>query len=140
MIRKALVKDLDKINALGELLQPNFKSIYKLKDEINKDLTILFVNEDKGIVNAYLYAQNLIDHIDLLSIIVHPDWRRKKIGTNLIKYLIDNYCYQDLKPIILEVATDNDSALKLYESFKFKIVNTRKNYYNNKDAFLMKRG
>ena len=139
MIRKANLNDIEDINKLGELLHPNFSYLYPLKEELNKDLTILFVNVEEEKINGYLYAQDFGDYIDLLSIVVKPRYRRLKIGTNLIQYLIDNYCYQD-KAIFLEVATDNESAYQLYQKMNFKVVNIRKNYYNNKDAFLMKRG
>ena len=125
MIRKANLNDIEDINKLGELLHPNFSYLYPLKEELNKDLTILFVNVEEEKINGYLYAQDFGDYIDLLSIVVKPRYRRLKIGTNLIQYLIDNYCYQD-KAIFLEVATDNESAYQLYQKMNFKVVNIRK--------------
>ena len=40
---------------------------------------------------------------------------------------------------LLEVAVDNDVAIKLYEKFGFKIIHTRKKYYGKKDAYVMER-
>ena len=89
-------------------------------------------------MKGFLYAEDLIDNIDLLEIVVDKMYRNMSIGSKLIKYLIDNYCYHD-KTITLEVAINNDIALKLYKKYGFKVVNTRKRYYGDIDAYLMKR-
>lgn len=136
MIRKASLKDIDKINILGKILEPNYDSIYNLSNQINNKISIIIVEEEQGEIRGFLYAQKLIDHIDLLNIVVAKDYQRQKIGTNLIKYLINNY----EGSIFLEVATDNIPALELYKSLDFRVINVRPNYYNEKDAFLMKRG
>ena len=138
MIRTAQQKDIKFINELGEQLHKNFSSLYNLNEIINSKLTILLVNEEKEI-NGYLYAVNLSDNIDLLSIYVADGYRNKNIATNMIKYLIDNYCYHD-KTITLEVAVNNLAAIKLYKKFGFEIVNIRKKYYGDTDAYLMKWG
>ena len=79
------------------------------------------------------------DNIDILSIVVDPVYRKRGIATNLIKFLISNYCYQE-KTLTLEVNTNNIAGVKLYEKLGFKIVNTRKKYYKDEDAYLMKWG
>ena len=39
--------------------------------------------------------------------------------------------------ITLEVAVNNEPAISLYKKFGFEIISTRKNYYDNVDAYLM---
>ena len=41
--------------------------------------------------------------------------------------------------ILLEVNTMNYKAISLYEKYGFKEYGTRKNYYGNSDAILMKK-
>lgn len=139
MIRKASIKDVDKINELGNKLHNNFTQTYHMETEIDNNLSIVLVNEDNNLVNGYLYAQNFGDNIDLLSIYVDNSNRCQHIGSNLVKYLIDNYCYQGVT-ITLEVSESNTVALAFYEKLGFKIVNVRKNYYPDGDAYLMKWG
>ena len=137
MIRRANKTDITVINKLGSKLHDNFERVFAMEREIvNKDAIVL-VNETNGIVNAYLYARDAIDNIDLLSIYVDEDYRHQHIATMLINELINNYCYQK-ESIILEVSVLNEPAVNLYKKIGFKIVNIRKNYYNGHDAYLMK--
>lgn len=108
-----------------------------MESEINSNISILLVSVDNNIVNGYLYAQDLGDNIDLLSVFVDNKYRLKHIGSSLLENLINEY---PDKTITLEVEENNESAIALYKKFNFKIVNTRKNYYKDGDAYLMKRG
>ena len=40
---------------------------------------------------------------------------------------------------MLEVKVDNINAIKLYEKFDFKVIHTRRGYYNGVDALIMER-
>ena len=110
MIRIANINDLDTINILGNKLHNNFVNTFHMETEINNSDAIVLVCDLDGIVVGYLYALKTIDNIDLLSIIVDESYRRHKIASNLVNYLIDNYCYQD-KTITLEVSSNNKEAI-----------------------------
>ena len=138
MIRKATMDDIDIINKLGSILHDNFVNVFHMETEIDNKDAIILVYEDINVV-AYLYAINTIDNIDLLSIVVDDSYKRNGIATKLVNYLIGNYCYRD-KTITLEVDVYNIPALKFYEKLGFKLVNVRKKYYNDHDAYLMKWG
>lgn len=138
MIRLSKLSDLEQINVLGESLHPNFARNFHLETEIDSSIGIVLVSEDNGLIDGFLYALRLIDNIDLLSIVVAKEKRCQHIGSQLLSYLIENYCYQN-NSITLEVAVNNYPALALYEKFGFKVVNRRVGYYNGTDAYLMKR-
>ena len=138
MIRIAKMEDVQRINEMGNKLHNNFDKLFHIETEINNENSIVLVDEIENKVYAYLYAQLLVDNIDILSIYVDEHKRRSSIGTNLIKYLYNNYCYH-VKSITLEVDVDNLAAIKLYEKSGFNVIYKRNNYYGNKDAFLMKK-
>ena len=138
MIRVATINDINIINKLGSILHDNFVNNFHMETEINNKDAIVLVYEDNGVI-AYLYAINTVDNIDLLSIIVEDSYKRTGIATKLVEYLIGNYCYQN-KTITLEVDIENIPAVKFYEKMGFKVVNIRKKYYKDHDAYLMKWG
>lgn len=138
MIRKANLNDINDINELGSMLHDNFVTTFHMETEINNEDAIIIVAEEENKVIGYLYALQTIDNIDLLSIIVDESKRRHNIATDMFNYLVNNYCYQT-KTVTLEVA-DNNDAIKFYEKMGFRIVNVRKNYYKDHDAYLMKWG
>lgn len=72
---------------------------------------------------------------------VAPSFQRRGVGRFLMEqlvYVADTYDGQ----MFLEVRTDNEPAIKLYEQFGFTQLGIRKNYYSpsGADAFTMKRG
>ena len=140
MIRVASSKDVTDINKLGSILHENFASTFHIETEIDSELAIVLVSENPDYIDAYLYALDFGDNIDLLSIFVAEEKRNKNIGTKLLKYLINNYCYQDDKTITLEVSSANIPAYTLYKKLDFKVVGKRNKYYGNEDAYIMKWG
>ena len=74
LIRRATNKDIDKINALGEQLHHNFIKNYHIETEITNKIAIVLVADINNIV-GYLYALDLGDNIDLLSIFVDKKTR-----------------------------------------------------------------
>lgn len=71
---------------------------------------------------------------------VDPDNQRKGIGTTLLKALLDR-ADELAAPVFLEVRTDNEAAITLYERHGFERVGLRKRYYqpSGADAYTMAR-
>ena len=137
MIREALIDDIDKIYELGNLLNTDFSKTYDLSFYIESDNYLVLVNDDNKI-NAFLIVLKGIDSFDIEVVYVQEDSRRKGIATNLLLFLINNYG-NDKKTIFLEVAVNNYRAIALYKKMEFEIVNVRKKYYENIDAYVMRK-
>ncbi|WP_410650183.1 ribosomal protein S18-alanine N-acetyltransferase [Amycolatopsis sp. cmx-4-54] len=71
---------------------------------------------------------------------VDPVHQRKGIGTMLLKALLDR-ADELAAPVFLEVRTDNDAAITLYERHGFEHIGLRKRYYqpSGADAYTMAR-
>ena len=135
--------------------------IRELKNTDIEELTKLLVNYDKNIENhfnfsyylsndiysQYVYVINdkivgyvLITVIDTLVEIhllyVDNLFRNQKFCTKLMDYIINKYSNYRF---LLEVSINNYIAIKLYENMNFKIINIRKKYYNDIDAYVMER-
>lgn len=135
MIRKALEKDINKINKLGLDINPNFLTTYNLKDYINNDNYIVLVDD---FVDSFLIVSKNVDSFELEMIVVDENYRKLGYGSNLIDYFLRNYVKIG-DAIFLEVATTNIAAINFYQKYYFEIINTRKNYYNGTDAYVMKK-
>ena len=136
MISKLTKEEVQEVIQLGTMLNPNFSKLFHIEN-LNPNETIykydiIPVNINKG----FIHIQNGLDIIDLLNIIVKPEYQNQGIGSVLLKYIIDNK--QD-KKIMLEVRSKNINAIKLYQKYDFKIINIRKNYYKDDDAIIMER-
>lgn len=138
MIRDAKVLDIPRINELGELLHENFRQVFNINEMLKDDISKVIVYEnDEGII-GFIIATYLCDTCDILSLVVDPKYRNKMVASNLLTYLIGDLA-DTLKLMTLEVASKNKAAISLYEKFGFEIINTRKKYYKDDDAYLMAR-
>lgn len=134
MISKLTKEEVQEVIQLGTMLNPNFSKLFHI-EKLNPNETI-YIYKENNINKGFIHIQNGLDIIDLLNIIVKPEFQNQGIGSILLKYIIDNK--QD-KKIMLEVRSKNINAIKLYQKYDFKIINIRKNYYKDDDAIIMER-
>ena len=134
MISKLTKEEVQEVTQLGTMLNPNFSKLFHIEN-LNPNETI-YLYKENNINKGFIHIQNGLDIIDLLNIIVKPEYQNQGIGSVLLKYIIDNK--QD-KKIMLEVRSKNINAIKLYQKYDFKIINIRKNYYKDDDAIIMER-
>ena len=134
MISKLTKEEVQEVIQLGTMLNPNFSKLFHI-EKLNPNETI-YIYKENNINKGFIHVQNGLDIIDLLNIIVKPEYQNQGIGSVLLKYIIDNK--QD-KKIMLEVRSKNINAIKLYQKYDFKIINIRKNYYKDDDAIIMER-
>ncbi len=73
-----------------------------------------------------------------VSVAVIPEYRRKKIATQLIQASIEAMKEYGANELYLEVRMSNNTAVKLYQSLEFKIVKELRHYYRDMEgAYLM---
>jgi len=85
--------------------------------------------EIEGQLIAYAGIFYVADVADIHTITVVADQRRKGIGRELLKRLIDWARVKKAQAIMLEMRLGNDAARPLYESFGFIEISKRENYY-----------
>lgn len=137
MIRLATSNDILEINKLGSLIESNFSNLFDIKSILNESISKVYVYDDDG-VKGFLHITCLYETIDIINIVVDPLYRRKKIASNLLDHMLGDL-NSEVKTITLEVNVNNESAINLYKKFGFEIVNNRKKYYGDEDAYLMGR-
>jgi ribosomal-protein-alanine N-acetyltransferase len=65
----------------------------------------------------------------VLTICVHPDFRRQGYGRRMLKHLLDKGYRKDARVCFLEVRPSNIEARQLYMSMGFVQVGERRQYY-----------
>jgi len=75
------------------------------------------------------------------NIAVRQDRQRREIGRALLQALLAEAARRRVQGVLLEVAVDNGTAQRLYDSFGFEPVGVRRGYYqpSNTDALVMRR-
>ena len=114
-----------------EVYQKAAWSIGQFKEEFAKapKNAQYLVAEHDGELVAYAGIFFVSDVADIHTITVSEKYRRKGIGRELLKRLIDWARVKQAMAIMLEMRLGNDQARPLYESYGFSEVSKRENYY-----------
>ena len=102
-------------------------------------LWLVAVEDDKVI--GYVGSQTVLGETDMMNVAIHPDWRKQRIGTELILALIQELSERGSHSLMLEVRASNEPAKSLYGKLGFEVVGVRKNYYRNprEDALILRK-
>ena len=131
MIRSIDINDIDEVNKILKEFEVSIS-----KSSIEDSFFKCFVYEDKVIKGVVIFKE-IYERIELEYIVVDKKFRRSKIATSLMEYLINYAQDSNIENITLEVNVNNIKAISLYKKFDFKTVSIRKNYYESDDAYLM---
>lgn len=108
-------------------------------DELKNPCAIYFVAEISEIIVAYVGMWIIMDEGHITNIAVDPLYRRSKVGSGLMKKIIETATEKQIRGLTLEVRANNTAAISMYKSFGFKVEGRRKAYYsdNGEDALIM---
>lgn len=132
ILRNISIDDIDLIEQIEKLSFSIPWSKESIRKEIEEnELAIYLVLEVDGIVRGYAGMWRVIDEGHITNIAVHPDWRRKHIGSSLMVGLLSAAEDNGIKRLTLEVRESNIPAQRMYKRFGFKAEGMRKNYYED---------
>jgi [ribosomal protein S18]-alanine N-acetyltransferase len=93
---------------------------------------------------GFILARDLAGEVEILSVGVLPLWRRRGVGRALMDAVVAKAKGDGLGSIVLEVATGNTAARRLYSAFGFIQVGRRPGYYRQPggrtDGLILRRG
>jgi ribosomal-protein-alanine N-acetyltransferase len=141
VIRKATVEDLPILLGLERAC---FSKARYTKDQIDwflkgeNEETFLFFDEKDPVGSVMLSARGSKGKV--VSIGVHPDWRKKGVARELMKVAEDWFADSGASEVDLEVGVQNREALNLYSTLGYEVVKLIQGYYGGKeDAYLMRK-
>ncbi len=81
----------------------------------------------------------VLDEAHVTTVAVAPEFRQKKIGCQLMLYLMQQALAKGADKMTLEVRPSNTHAKRLYKALGFEEAGIRKGYYtdDNEDAIIM---
>ncbi|MBI2336626.1 MAG: ribosomal protein S18-alanine N-acetyltransferase [Deltaproteobacteria bacterium] len=130
------------IPAILEIEKQSFPEPYSeavFQDELKITCSNLWVAEINSQLAGYIDFWIIHDEVELISIAVHPNFRRQHIAETLMNQMIQMAQTKNIHIIYLDVRESNLAAKSLYERFGFKQVGVRKRYYknNHENALIM---
>jgi ribosomal-protein-alanine N-acetyltransferase len=105
---------------------------------VEKPALYTFADFDPAIV-GYGGMWRMYDEAHVTTIGVRRDLQHRGYGRIIFAGLVQAAYAMGAKWITLEVRTTNDYAMRMYETFGFKVIGRRKGYYtdNGEDAIVM---
>jgi ribosomal protein S18 acetylase RimI-like enzyme len=142
-IKKVNLDDLDKIMKMEK---QTFKSD-SFSKEFMKQLILqstLFLklikkHDKQKILGFIIIIQDDLNRLNIINFLINKKNQNKGYGSYLLTKTLEIVRQiNGIKKIVLNVKTKNETAIKLYEEFNFRIVREIENYYRNQEnAYLM---
>lgn len=97
------------------------------------------VAEDGEYVRAFMIYELEKSHLRVLNFAVHPDYRRRKIGHQLVAKLVSKLSSHRRTKIVLDVRESNLDAQLFFKNEGFEAVKILRGHYEDsgEDAFRM---
>jgi ribosomal-protein-alanine N-acetyltransferase len=134
------IEDLAAVQEIERLSFTTPWPSYALEQELTGNRLARYVVARLGdTVVGYAGVWLMVDDAHITTFGVHPDWRRRGIGQQLLLAVADLARQIGARRLTLEVRASNQAAQRLYERFGFDIVGRRPRYYtdNAEDALIM---
>ncbi len=105
-----------------------------------RDSSCFLVAKSEGRVVGYAGFWITFDEAHITNLAVHPEYRKKKIGERLIRFLLKLAVSKGAERATLEVRPSNSPAQNLYKKFGFEVGGIQKGYYSDtgEDALIMR--
>ena len=130
--------DLSAVAALEAASFPDPWSERVLAEELAlADRRYVVAADRDGSISGYGGLMLVGEDAHVMTMAVHPDRRRRGLGTRILLWLVDSAIGDGAAHLTLEVRVSNDAARGLYRRFGFEPVGVRRGYYGDEDALIM---
>ena len=93
-----------------------------------------YVFENDGEIVSFVVMAVVEGEGEILTLATDPAYQNRGLARMLMEQVIDTVRKEGATTMFLEVATDNEYAIRLYEGCGFRKAGRRKAYYSRKDA------
>ena len=137
IVRKFRPEDLKRVHEIENM---SFNQSYGINmfQQLYKMGVGFLVAEEEGYVIGYVVFWIKYEYQGhIISIAVDKDYRRHKVGTQLLVKAIAILSLLNLDTIYLEVNENNSDAVEFYKTFNFKIDRVVPGYYEDGDGAIL---
>lgn len=138
-IEQMTAEHLDGVEALEKSSFSHPWSRQSLMSELENAQSLFYAAVEDGQVVGYIGMSFVLDEGYIYNVAVDEKYRKKGIGSALIRTLVTHCKKEGFAFLTLEVRESNTAARSLYQHFGFIKVGERKNYYSapTENAVLM---
>lgn len=132
-------EDVDEVARLERLSFSDPWSKSSFEHELNNRFSIPLVAKSGTEIVGYCCLWHTYEQMEIATIAVAPHFRRKGIGSSMMKRILQEAERRGCSSVILSVRVSNKAAVGLYRKFGFTELERRKRYYRSpeEDAIVM---
>lgn len=116
----------------------DFWSLDSVKSQLCQPGTLYRIIKVGGREAGYALGNVVADEAELYRIAVLPEYRRQRLGKELLCGFLNLCREKAAAAVFLEVRSKNQGAIALYKSAGFAPVGMRKNYYKDDDGLIFR--
>ncbi len=128
-IKEMAQEDLSQVSEIESQIFSLPWSEKAFEESLKNTNTLYIVAKEKEEVLGYIGMYISFQEGNITNVAVNPNYRRKKIGQNLIREILERAKQIGVTDVILEVRETNAAAICLYEKMGFEEAGIRKNFY-----------
>lgn len=98
---------------------------------LNSPTGMRWVAEDGDRITGFLVASQVMDEMEIHNVAVHPDLRRRGVGSLLLREALRWGRQRGAQKAYLEVRQSNAAAQAFYKRHKFEVISHREKYYSS---------
>lgn len=143
VIREITMDDVPAVTAIDRAAGPNpwTEDIFRRELQISISHTLVAIGrqEQGDQIAGFITFWMVADEVQLHKIVVRRQHWRQGIARKLFQAMTDQALACGLSRVTLEVRRTNEAAIKLYETFGYRVTAVRKGYYDEagEDALMM---
>jgi ribosomal-protein-alanine N-acetyltransferase len=100
---------------------------------------LCLVAEIDGRIAGDMISRILSDKAELASLAIHPDFRRRGVGSALLEETIRRVKYHGISHIDLEVRKTNLAGFRFWEKMGFTLIGKQPGFYDDGETALQMR-
>lgn len=136
VIRPLTMDDLQAVVLLEAANAPAPWSEGVFRNELAAENRIYLAADEEGVA-GFAGAMLVADEAHVTNLLVDPAWRRRGIGFELMRSLIEAAVEAGARHLTLEVRSRNEAARALYARLGLAPVGVRQGYYGDDDALIL---
>jgi len=109
------------------------------QNEFSNRYSLVYGARLHGRLVGFLVCHVVLDEAHIVNFAVSKAWRRRGIGSALLKHVLRELAAKAVLSVVLEVRRSNNAARRLYEKLGFNETAVRQGYYSSdqEDAVFM---
>ena len=139
IIDNVSLEDLSEVNKLEQKVFKNDAFAKELIKKLIQNNTFFLKMKKsefkKKIIGFIIIVKDRQDRVNIVNFLINPKYQNNGFGAILLKHALDKIKeLEAIKKVVLNVKTNNEVAIKLYEKFNFKIDEEIEKYYRSKES------